>query len=123
MVQPGVDFDEAELETARRALSKGKALGIDYLPDKFFKNQFIWDRIKERILGIFNVWATGQVSPNYLNIAQIVPLSKEKDAPLFPAVGNVRTIAVLPSIAKLFELCILQRLQSWAKENEIIHAN
>jgi hypothetical protein len=39
-----------------------------------------------------------------------VPLSKDPEGSQFPKYGEVRTIAVTPAIAKLYELCLLQRL-------------
>ena len=48
--------------------------------------------------------------PKYLDVAKIIPISKDKSNPLYPNTGDVRTIAVLTSITKLYELCILGRL-------------
>ena len=112
-----------ELEIARRDLAKGKALGVDELPDLYFKDRDIWERIKIRILEIFNQWAAGNKLPKYLNKATIIPLSKDANSPLFPRVGDVRTIAVIPSLAKMFEICILNRLKDWIGENNILHHN
>ena len=110
------------MEHARKKLSKGKALGVDYLPDRYFKDPVIWDKIQGRIKDIFNEWSRGS-APNYLNRSNIIPISKDKDSPLFPATGDVRTIAVLPSISKFYELCILQRLTEWTNSNKILHKN
>ena len=38
-------FTTEEIEDARRALAKGKAIGVDFLPDKYFKEDNIWRRI------------------------------------------------------------------------------
>lgn len=47
--------------------------------------------------------------PKYLKKARVVALSK--DDTKFPTVGNIRPIAVLPSLMKLFEQVVLTRLQ------------
>ena len=46
-----------------------------------------------------------EVWPAYLGTARFVPLSKTDSA--FPKPDDVRTIAVLPAISKLIEICIL----------------
>ena len=56
-----------------------------------------------------------EVWPAYLGTARFVPLSKTDSA--FPKPDDVRTIAVLPAISKLIEICILQRLEPLAYRN------
>ena len=102
---------EAEMQTAIKRLSKNKALGLDGLPDNtlhavaalteeedgFAGLQFLTSRLNE-------VFAS-EVWPSYLGTAKFVPLSKTDSE--FPAPNDVRTIAVLPAISKLLEICIL----------------
>ena len=69
--------------------------------DGFNGTEFLMDRLN-LILGR-TVW------PSYLGMAKFVPLSKTESE--FPAPNDVRTIAVLPAISKLVEICILGRLE------------
>ena len=55
-----------------------------------------------------NSWIAENKIPSYLNIARMIPLSKEATA--YPEVGNIRTIAVLPAISKIWEKILLKRL-------------
>ena len=110
-----------ETRSAIARLARNKALGIDCLPDNslhaiakltgeedgFDGTQFLQERINE----IFQM----RVWPAYLGTARFVPLSKTDSA--FPVPDNVRTIAVLPAISKLIEICILQRLEPLAYRN------
>ena len=58
-----------------------------------------------------------------MNVARIIPLSKDEESPLYPKKGKVRTIAILPSISKLYEAMILQRLEKHVKDHKILHPN
>ena len=49
--------------------------------------------------------AKGIGIPPYLREARSIILSKSEDH--FPAIGDVRIIAILPAITKLFEQCLL----------------
>ena len=44
-----------------------------------------------------------------------------KEASPFPSVGNIRTIAILPLISKLYERVILSKLQKEIKDKSLIH--
>ena len=45
-----------------------------------------------------------------MKLSKIIPLSKDTTA--FPAVGNIRPIAIAPCLTKLYEQVILTRLTS-----------
>ena len=59
IMQPNhiIPYDTEEIEMARKDLAKGKAMGVDELPDSYFKDDHIWPRIVQRILEIFNLWS------------------------------------------------------------------
>ena len=58
------------------------------------------------ILKAFNKWLYDGTVPEYINKARIVSLSKTPGT-AYPAVGDIRTISILPAITKLLELCLL----------------
>ena len=113
------------MRTALKRLAKNKALGVDCLPDNtlhqiaklsFEKDQFDGTEfLRSRVNAIF-----ARVNwPSYLGTAKFVPLSKTDSE--YPAPNDVRTIAVLPAISKLIEICILGRLEAVAySDNRII---
>ena len=105
-----------EMRQALKRLAKNKALGIDGLPDNtlhaiaklttekegFAGTEFLMERVNEVFAR--TVW------PSYLGTAKFVPLSKTDSE--YPAPNDVRTMAVLPAISKLLEICILGRLEA-----------
>lgn len=97
-----------ELDDAIKNLPKGKAIGVDELPDKLLKRKETWMAIKKKILDTFNEWLENNHMPQYILTTRIVPLSKTES--VFPPTGDVRTIAVAPALTKLLELCIKQKL-------------
>jgi hypothetical protein len=88
-------------------LSNGKAKGVDELEDKMFKDPEIWEMIRHKTLSFFNNCLAEAKVPTYFKKARVVPLSKDPNGSQFPKYGEVRTIAVTPAIAKLYELCLL----------------
>lgn len=81
----------------------------------------MWERVKGKILIAFNDIAFTNCMPDYFSIARVVTLSK--DSTEFPAVGDIRTIAVLPAITKLLETCILIILEKEIVEKNMLHPN
>jgi hypothetical protein len=45
------------LKLAVKKLSRDKAVGLDLLPDYFFKSRKVFNAIKGKLLGLFNNWA------------------------------------------------------------------
>ena len=64
----------------------------------------------DKLAQAFERWLNGAKVPDYLKQAIIVPLSKT--ATEHPARGDVRPIAILPAVAKLYETVILHKLQT-----------
>ena len=54
-------------------------------------------------------WVNGLPIPAYFTIAKTFLLSKEETP--YPKEGNVRIIAVLPAVLKLFEQILLKNLR------------
>jgi len=97
---------EKEIETAMNRLSNKKSCGIDDMSGFFMKKFTVimvpWLRL------LFNkILESGKV-PRAWKIAKITPVWKKGDwmNPL-----NYRPVSNLCSIAKVFEICILQRLE------------
>ena len=51
-------IEEAELNMARKKLSRNKAIGVDLLADKQFHNDILWDEMKDKVLLSFNNWVS-----------------------------------------------------------------
>ena len=71
-----------------------------------YKKDEFWSGVENKLLKSFNEWSFVGKVPKYLNKARIVSLSKE-DGTQYPALGNIRTISILPATMKLLELCLL----------------
>ena len=119
-VNNGPLITQSIFDTALRKLAQGKATGYDGLPDTILKELGKTKSIKLKLMDQFNLWARRGFLPGYLTIAKVIPLSKDKDNSQFPAVGDVRTIAVLPALTKLYELCIYQLLLGEIQEHNLI---
>jgi hypothetical protein len=86
-------IDEALLDQAVKKLSRDKAVGLDLLPDFFFKSKEVYRAIKPKILRIFNDWAnTGAIPPSMLH-GKIIAISKtEAQMPPLPKVRLINVI-------------------------------
>ena len=58
-----------------------------------------------------------------MKLARIILISKDEDSPYYPEEGKVRTIAVLPAITKLYEICLHQHIEEHIQDKEILHPN
>lgn len=90
---------------ALKKLSQNKASGLDLLPDYFLKDQKVSKSILTKLTLTFNLWLSGTPLPDYLRVGRIFCLSKERTE--YPSVGGIRTIAILPTTTKLYELSLL----------------
>ena len=90
----------------------------------WFKNEIIWEEVKTKILCIFISWAnfTDKV-PKYLKDARIIALSKDENGAEYPKYGDIRTIAITSPIIKLYELVILQQINSEIESKALLHPN
>ena len=68
---------------------------------------------------VFTDWINYGHPPDYTKVSKIFSLSKE-DTP-FPGVGNIRTISVTPTITKLYEKVLLERLKVVCLEKKLVH--
>ena len=65
--------------------------------------------IINKLVKAFNNWLRTGLYPEYFRHSRMVALSKEDTQ--FPSLGAIHTIAVTPSISKVFEKIILIRLR------------
>ena len=99
-----------EFKLAVAKLSKNKATGIDGLKDVQIKVLTRFEKFSEKMRAQFEEWLNGKNLPQYLITARTVFLSK--DGTQYPKEGEVRIIAILPALMKLYELVLLQKIET-----------
>jgi hypothetical protein len=72
----------------------------------------------EKISSVFIRWWTKKSTPSYLKNARIIALSRTTSSCL--TLGQVRTISILPEISKVFEQCILTKLEEEIENKNLI---
>ena len=66
-----------------------------------------------------NRWWNGAPLPKYLKQARIVALSK--DGTERPSEGDIRTIAIVPQLTKVYETIVHRRIEDYIQANQLIH--
>ena len=67
------------------------------------------DEVAEKIANAFEKWINGiEEIPTYLKTARTTMLSKTDSQ--YPPVGDIRVIAILPALTKLYEVFVLREL-------------
>ena len=104
-----------------RALSclGNKATGIDGLDYATLKEKSYRIALVYKLTTVFNRWWNGQDLPAYLKVARIVSLSK--DGTEAPPEGDIRTIAIIPQLTKVYETIIHSRLEEQIQAKRMIH--
>ena len=103
-------------------LSSGKAPGIDKLRDIHLKFLLKTSpNVRHKLQVLITKWLNGGEIPNYFTHAKTFLLSKEQNQ--FPKVGNVRIIAVLPAVLKLYEQVLLINLRRELERTVPLHKN
>lgn len=115
------EVSEEVLEFAIRKISRNKAMGLDKLPDYFIKNHEVLFDSRRKIKDLCQKWVDGEELPTYMKTGRIFALSKDDTS--FPELGNVRTISILPSIMKLYELVLLQFIKQEVAAKNLIPQN
>ena len=111
-------FTNIEVENAMRTL-KNKAIGLDCLKASLLKLPAVLHAIVPKITQAFNRWQQEGYCPLYLKSAKIIPLSKQDTE--HPDYGQIRLIAILPTISKVYEKCLLKRLDDEIAEQGGLH--
>ena len=91
-----------------------KATGLDGLTSYCLKEDRVSKIVVSKLTETFNKWFANGRTPQYLKTARVIPLSKEDNE--YPDFGNIRTISILPIVAKVYEKVLLKRLLSRIKE-------
>ena len=97
-----------DMERALTSISRSKAVGIDGIPGKIFKQE-INSPIISKIKKYFEEWIINWKLPEYMMIGNLILISKENTEN--PKIENTRPKSVLPSLTKLFETSILHNLE------------
>ena len=100
------DFTERELEQAIRRANMRSAKGPDGISNKVIKTAYEIPLFREYLLQAINnhIIRDGKY-PTELKFARIIPLPK-------PTPGKYRPISLLPSISKIIEFMIQNRIRS-----------
>ena len=108
------------LEALRR-LSFGKAVGLDGLGDRHLRDALKQDEsLREKTAGLFESWLNGDAAmPPHLKVARTVMLSK--DGTQYPLYGEVRVVAILPAVTKLYEQFLHRELWTQVQERHPLH--
>ena len=78
--------------------------------------------LRYKVADQFTRWINGEESlPTYMKEARTVMLSKSNTK--FPPVGDVRVIAILPAISKLYEVFLLRELREQTELHHPLHPN
>ena len=99
---------EDELLEAVRVLGRNKAAGVDYLTDSHIRKLAVNVEIRDKLRHTLEKWLQSAQIPQYCKQALIISLSKEESQ--YPTQGNVRPIAIVPTVTKLYETIILGKL-------------
>ena len=114
-------ISEYDLNLASYKLSHNKATGMDGLKDVMIKALVKHQAFKTKLRLQMQNWLNGESVPAYLTTARTIFLSKE-DTP-YPSEGNVRIIAILPALTKLYELVLLEKLNKETARLHLVHEN
>lgn len=107
------DITEAEIEKAIRRLKRGKALGLDG-----FQNEIITALWKSKTLVVYNLLNNCLRSACFLRswkTASLKFILKDKSKDRMKQ-GSYRPIALLPTMGKVYERIVVDRLQTSYKE-------
>ena len=96
------------VEDCIHSLSNSKSVGVDGIPITFWVYSIKY--LKHPLAKLFNNFLQHSFVPTSWKISQIYPLYKNKGAK--DTASNYRPIAIICSIAKVFEKVILQFLES-----------
>jgi len=104
-----------ELGRAIKTLSNKKSYGIDEIPQNLFKDSMIL--LQPQLLNILNGFCRNGLDDN-LKTARVIPLHKKEDKKDYK---NYRPISNLSVISKVYEKCLLFRLQQEVPDIEGDH--
>ena len=103
-------------------LSRGKAVGDDALRDNHLREALLGSvELRFRLAERFEAWLNSEEPlPAYMKEARTVMLSKDGTA--YPPEGEVRVIAILPALTKLYEVFLHRELWRQVESVHPLHA-
>ena len=111
---------EEEIEKALRRAKPWKAAGDDGLPAGLW--QQLWPVLKDAIVQLFRKSIQDGVLPNSWKSARIVPLRKP-DKPDYTLAKAYRPISLLPTLSKVLESIVAERISFLAEEHNLLPQN
>ncbi|KAJ8047339.1 putative serine racemase [Holothuria leucospilota] len=107
--------DSDEVLSSINDLKSGKSPGCDGISNKVLKH--VGDVVASPISHIMNLSFSNGVFPSELKIAKIIPIFKSGDKQQF---SNYRPVSLLPSVSKLFEHLMYNRISSFIPKHNIL---
>ena len=105
----------AQITKVVQRLVSGKAIGIHNIPNKVLKDSV--HLIAPVLIDIFNLSISTKIFPDYLKVLKVVPVYKSGER---ENLNNYRPIAVLPTIAQVFEKLLYGQLYSYLMNNKLL---
>ena len=105
----------AQITKVVQRLVNGKATGIHNIPNKVLKDSV--HLIAPILMDIFNLSISAKIFPEDLKVLKVVPVYKSGER---ESLNNYRPIAVLPTIARVFEKLLYGQLYSYLMHNKLL---
>ena len=105
----------AQITKVVQRLVNGKATGIHNIPNKVLKDSK--HLIAPVLMDIFNLSISTKIFPDDLKVLKVVPVYKSGER---ENLNNYRPIAVLPTIARVFEKLLYRQLYSYLMNNKLL---
>ena len=105
----------AQIIKVVQRLVNGKATGIHYIPNKVSKDSI--HLIAPVLMDILNLSISTKIFPDDLKVLEVVPVYKSGER---ENLNNYRPIAVLPTIARVFEKLLYRQLYSYLMNNKLL---
>ena len=110
-----IDTDEAEVDRVIMTMRNDCATGLDKIPCFFIKQYKRY--LIPPLTYIFNLCFSKGIFPNVLKQAVVHPIYKSGDK---SCINNYRPIALLPSLSKVLERLIYNRLVKYLENNKLL---
>ena len=105
----------AQMTKVVQRLVNGKATGIHNIPNKILKDSI--HLIAPVLMDICNLSISTKIFPDDLKVLKVVPVYKSDER---ENLNNYRPIAVLPTIARVFEKLLYRQLYSYLMNNKLL---
>lgn len=113
-----VEADQEEIEQLIMGLKNDSATGHDKISNKLLKD--LKSFLAPALTHIFNICFRKGIFPSSLKKSVVIPIYKEGDRDL---INNYRPISLLPSLSKILEKLLNNRLTQYLEKYQIISDN